>query len=286
MKILTFNVRNSLAEDGENCWTHRAETVSRFLDENAADVICLQEATPQILLDLCHKMQKGYHFVGVGRLAGPDYAANGKLCSLGDVFEAVLEAVDFDEFNPILFDPDKLELKESGTFWLSEHPGIPRTMFSGQHPLLPRICTWAHLRDKQTGKELAVFNTHLDHMNEQIRLKQAGVILVKLTSFTAGNPAVPIVLAGDFNTRPDGEVYAKLVGSDIPLHDLTSTVPWSFHNFGERDKDEGKTESDMLEKIDYIFSSQPYAASVQTHNKREGRYLSDHIAIEAVFDVD
>ena len=52
MKIITFNIRNALAEDGANSWKFRKSFVYEYLLQSDADVICLQEVVPAVREEL------------------------------------------------------------------------------------------------------------------------------------------------------------------------------------------------------------------------------------------
>lgn len=276
MKIMTFNLRTSQGEDGNNSWKYRADNVAKFIDNSGADLIGVQEGTPLMMSNLCTKMTSNYTIEGVGRLAGPEHRACGKISDLGRHFDFVDELVDFDEFNPILFNPDKYELLDRGVFWLSENPSVPRTLFVGQHPLLPRICTWIKLEEKESGKLILMFNTHLDHMNEDIRLKQIDVIIEHINELARQIPTAEVYLTGDFNTYPTGEVYARLMSSSLDLIDFTTSITKSFHDFGKESEEAGQ-------KIDYIFTNRKLSDTdykVESYvNAPDGSYLSDHVAI-------
>ena len=107
MKIATFNVRTDTPVDGENRWQFRKGLILDKLTAEQPDVIGFQETTP-VMADFIKKYMPAYWFVGCGRNA--DY--------LG-------------ENNMIGFKPDKYELIELETFWLSETPesvGLPARM--------------------------------------------------------------------------------------------------------------------------------------------------------------
>ena len=71
------------------------------------------------------------------------------------------------EYAAILYNKERIEPLESGTFWLSDTPGVPgSTSWSNT---ITRICTWARFSDLQTGKTFFLFNLHLDHRSQQSR---------------------------------------------------------------------------------------------------------------------
>src|SRR5947209_2854438 len=86
---------------------------------------------------------------------------------------------------------------------------IPKKLAAGRGTRLPRICTWARLRDRTTGHEFLYANTHFDHKGHLAREKSAQLILTRLTDLAKG---VPIILTGDFNVTEDSKPYAVIAG--------------------------------------------------------------------------
>src|SRR3546814_7474041 len=84
-----------------------------------------------------------YQFVGVAR---DDGKAKGEYSMLG-------------------FRRDRFALVGSGTFWLSPTPDVPS---KGWDAALPRIATWARLRDRTAERDLLVVNTHLDRKSTRL----------------------------------------------------------------------------------------------------------------------
>ena len=149
MRLVTFNIRNGLAEDGAYAWPLRRSAFLRFLTELEADVLCLQEVL-DFQLDEIAAALAGYRFVGVGR---DDAQRAG-------------------EFVPIFY--RGLELTGSGTIWLSEAPDVPGSIAWGAR--LPRICTWAEFAG------FTVANLHLDHESEQARTRGVDLALRTLNA--------------------------------------------------------------------------------------------------------
>ena len=60
--------------------------------------------------------------------------------------------------DPIYYRQDRLDLVDSGVFWLSATPDVPSKQSDAAEE---RVCTWAIFRNKATGVMYAHFNTHL-----------------------------------------------------------------------------------------------------------------------------
>ncbi|MBK8459340.1 MAG: endonuclease/exonuclease/phosphatase family protein [Micropruina sp.] len=94
---------------------------------------------------------------------------------------------------PILYRRSTHQLLDEGEVLLSRR-------------LYERVCTWARLSHRGTGRELLVFNTHLDPFQtpEAARSRSASMDVL-ITTLRRMNPglATPFVLMGDFNARDD-----------------------------------------------------------------------------------
>ena len=68
------------------------------------------------------------------------------------------------------------QLLDSGTFWLSDTPHVAGSSLSGKYP---RISTWAQLQ-QGSAKPFFVFNTHIDHTSDAVRVQQVTVLLDRI----------------------------------------------------------------------------------------------------------
>ena len=149
--VVSANVRCYTTGDrGKKNWYYRAPyTVQTLIDANA-DIIGLQECM-QVHYDCISNALGGYgSFI--------DFRDDG----------------DNPESCPIFYNLSKFELIKNGTFWLSE---TPEKISISWGSACYRICSYAILRQVSDGKELAVFNTHLDHVSEEARVKGIRLIL-------------------------------------------------------------------------------------------------------------
>src|SRR5689334_17232321 len=127
VRVMSFNIRNSRAKDGENAWDYKRKVL--FVATIRAydpDLLGMQE----VLLDQAEYLKKElseYGFAGVGRDDGKEAG----------------------EFSPVMFRKARFELVDWGTYWLSETP--EKVGSKGWDAALPRIMTWAKLKDKTTG---------------------------------------------------------------------------------------------------------------------------------------
>lgn len=255
MKCITLNLRFDNKGDGINKWDNRKERVSRFLNDEAADIICLQEVLNRQLNDLDGALDD-YSHVGVGRDDGKTRG----------------------EYAPIFYKKKKYEKQEAGTFWLSEFPDSVGSV--GWDASLPRIATWIKLMDKKSGRLFVVVNTHFDHIGRKARQQSAELI----KSWISENFIhLPVILAGDLNVTEKSEAYKSLTVENSPIVDAFKVckkkegVNYSFHNFG-------KTSAISRSQIDYIFVSRDAKVKsvfIPHEDPIEGMYLSDHNPIIA-----
>ncbi len=250
--LMSFNIRTSSADDGENSWGFRAEPAARLVTSREPDIIGLQEAQPDQVAFFAERLP-AYRYIGRSRDAAPGAG----------------EAI------PLFFHTGRwaLDEREHGTFWLSDTPDVPGSKSWGNN--LPRIVTWARLVHRQSGRALYVYNLHLDHESENARIRSAE--LVRRRVATRGYPD-PVVVMGDFNAEPGSAVLqALLEGSEPGLRDSYApggSGDGTFHAFsGERDGP----------RIDFILVSaqvEVLDASI-LHDDENGAYPSDHFAVLA-----
>lgn len=113
------------------------------------------------------------------------------------------------ESNNIFYKKDKFELIDNGDFWLSKTPDVPSKDWDSA---CYRICTYAVLRNKQTGFVYAHFNTHLDHVSDVAQAESIALISSKIAEIA---PDIPVVLTGDFNFKETVEHYENVLSCGL-----------------------------------------------------------------------
>lgn len=247
--LATYNVRCHYGEGepGTHNWKERAPRWGRVVAKNKMDIIGTQEALVYQLKDMIRVT--GFDYIGGGR---DDFKEGG-------------------EYSCILYNPERFELLKDGTFALSETPDIPGSR--SWDSACPRIATWGHFRDKNTGKEFVYYNTHLDHISEEARINGIRMVVDHAKEHVTG---VPLILSGDFNAYPNSETYriAASLLKDSAKITLTPHVGPSqtFNGYGKN------TNNDP---IDYIFVSD--GVTVKSHvtddTMPDGCYASDHFPV-------
>ena len=242
MRIVTYNLRCDVKNDGVNSFTNRKGLVLDKIDTEMPDVIGFQEVTPPMNAFL-HRKLSGYTLVGCGR--GKDYQ---------------------DEYNPVAFRSDKYELIGLDVSWLSETPYVPGSRFRDQS-ICPRIITHALLRPIGEGEPFHVYNTHLDHVSSEARQLGAKRLIEKTEEDQKTHP-FPLLITGDFNATPDAREIKMLKNK---FYDFTDDIGLTFHNFGRTDGGQ----------IDYIFAKgfEKEEEPIKWTDEWNGVFLSDHYPI-------
>lgn len=253
LHISSFNIRYDNPNDGLDRWELRKEDLCAYIRYQAPAVLGLQEVTHSQLQQILANLTE-YDYVGVGR-------DDGKTAG---------------EYSPVLFLRSRFEVRQSGTFWLSENPDQIST---GWDAALPRICTYALLFDKKHQKRVWVFNTHFDHIGTKARRRSAQLILQRLSDQSQNQDA--LVLMGDLNAEPH----------DPPLQELLNHFedPWTSSpiKIGPESTFNG---FDLVVKngkrLDYVFHKNLALMKYRHSDNRRpsGRQFSDHMAVEAFYN--
>jgi endonuclease/exonuclease/phosphatase family metal-dependent hydrolase len=183
LRCMTFNICNgNIDKEKDNSWKHRKEMVTSIIRFHRIDIAGLQEVLKNQLDDLA-RILPDYAWIGVGRDDG----------------------IDRGEFTPLFYLKTRLEVMESGHFWLSRTPDVAGSR--GWDAVCRRIVTWSKFRDKITEKLFFIFNTHFDHIGFNARRKSAHLLLRKIHEIGTD---LPIIVTGDFNCNERSETYEIL----------------------------------------------------------------------------
>lgn len=252
IEVMSFNIRLDHVADSMNNWKYRKDNAAQMIAYYAPDIVGMQEVVKNQLDDLKKRLPQ-YTALGVGRADGKE---KGEYCSL-------------------FYKTDRFELLKNGDFGLSEVPDSIGK--KGWDAACERIVTWAVLKDKVSGREVAAFNTHFDHVGKEARRESANLILEKIKQI-AGD--LPVIVTGDFNGTVDSEPVAVLTEGGMKNACVIAKVAygptWSFHDFG-------RIPVEKRRLIDFIFVNAP--VEVERYrtisDKPDNGYLSDHAPILA-----
>ncbi len=259
LRVLCCNIRVDVPADSEagNGWNDRKDYCLEVIRAQNADVICPQE---------CRNTH--YHDLRAGL---PEYES----------FGIANPDTEFHPTNAIFYSRERFELISAGGFWLSETPHIEGSV--SWDSARPRFANYVNLRDRESGRELRVWNSHLDHIGQVARENQARIIVEAAQAlpedlpqiFTAdcnadaSNPAIDVLKEGGWI-----DTYTLIHGPADP--------GFTYHafmgpQFAERPPEKIKG------KIDFIFSRGPVEtlASEIIYDNRDGKYPSDHYFLSA-----
>ncbi|MEC8692123.1 MAG: endonuclease/exonuclease/phosphatase family protein [Verrucomicrobiota bacterium] len=254
---VAFNIRFDNPKDGENAWPNRKEMVGKWIESESPDVIGLQEALRHQINDI-KKVATAYSEYGVGR---DDGKSRGEHCTILYLKKRFI-----------------LDKKDCGTFWFSETPEKIASKSWGNE--IPRICTWARLIHKKTGKGFYLYNVHYDHQSQSSRIGASNLIIERISNRKQSNE--PIILMGDFNAAEKNPAITVFKEEPLKLVDTFRVVKpdekmvKTFHGF--------RGGSFMGGKIDHVFilpkTAKVRSAEIVRFNK-DKRYLSDHYPVRA-----
>jgi endonuclease/exonuclease/phosphatase family metal-dependent hydrolase len=255
LNIMTFNIRYDNASDSMNAWSYRKSKVVSQILFYEADIIAVQEALHNQMLDLEQSLM-GYRYTGFGRDDGKTKG----------------------EYSAIFYNSNRLELLNSATFWLSETPGIAGS--KSWDAAITRIVSWAKFRDKVTRKIFFHFNTHFDHIGKIAR-KESAKILLNAVDSIAGKKNLAMV-TGDFNAYPWDEPIRILTARDNVLHLFDSKDLSIMAHYGPTGTFNGFGTKEMHnDPIDYIFFNN--RVKVLKHatlsESWQGLFSSDHFPV-------
>ena len=253
LTIMSANVRYCNPFDFfKRSWFYRAELLMSDIAAVAPDIVCFQEVNTTHYKYLTDVME-GYESLVTYR----DNSLMKEGCS-------------------IFYRADRFEEIERGHFWLSETPDVMSKDWGSAHY---RICVYVCLKDLNTGKEFIVFNTHLDHKNEEARIKGIQVVLDKIAALD-GRPAF---LMGDMNALEGTKTIESTKenfddAEKIALCAIGSN--YTYNNWGKPEEND---------RIDYILISKGDATVIEYHvvnNSHNGIYSSDHCPIYIKTKID
>jgi len=198
LRIMTFNLRFENDQDTHQPWEKRKELILQIIKDRRPHILGTQEGRLRQLLYLSLKL-KGYRMPMKGRTLDP-----------------------LSQY-PTLFISNDLQIVECGEFWLSNSPQVH--LSKDWDSAFPRMISYAFLRPPGVEKTILVATTHLDNKGALARQMQSRIIL----NWVKNLDPIPMILMGDFNEGPDGDVH-KLLCQEGGFLDT-----WILHH-----KEEGK----------------------------------------------
>ena len=259
LAVMSFNIRYGTANDGDNRWENRRELVCDLIRKYDCDVVGLQEAL-RFQIDAIRQAIPEYGEIGVGRDDGKTKG----------------------EYSGILYRTVRLMVSDSGTFWLSDTPGVVASTSWGNS--ITRICTWGRFVRKDSGRAFYHFNVHLDHRSQPSREKSVVLIDQRIAQRSHPNP---VILTGDFNAGESNRAVRYLKGDSetgekpaVALVDTFRLLHPEAIEVGTFNRFKGDRSG---AKIDYVFTL-PGIEVLEAKiifDMPDGRCPSDHYPVMA-----
>ena len=193
------------------------------------------------------------------------------------------DAVEYRMHNTIFYKPEKFEVLKQGSFFLSATPDKFSVGWDTMNTKASQMrrCFWVKFKEKNSGKEFFVFNTHTpsSRASEPERQKAAELIVKKIKEIAGDNT---FFFGGDLNARPGSpsiNYYHAQKGYMFDTKLVSKTAPYgpkgTFNLWGKTVKDR------KADRIDFIFVSKDvsvfdYAVLSDTYYDV---YPSDHFPI-------
>ena len=247
--LISYNIRYHNDWDTQNSWSLRKNKICQLLEEYDPSIFGIQEGLLSQVSFIDSALIK-YDYVGIGR---DDGKTKGEFCA-------------------IYYDTTRFNIGENSTFWLSETPNVVSV---GWDAALERICTYGLFKDKNSGKEFWVFNTHFDHLGVISRKRSSSLILKKINELNTRS--LPVILMGDLNSLPASDPIKVLKNS------LVDGLQISLENLeGPEGTFNGFDTALAIEKrIDYIFTEKIKVLTYRHIDDRleNNRHISDHLPV-------
>ena len=170
LRVMTFNIRNGMARDGEHNWPARRDLVAERIRTANPDVLALQEAFAFQLADLAEVLD-GYTKVGQHREGGQGGEFSG------------------------LYVRGNLRVVGQGEFWFSESPEVPGS--KSWDSSLPRMTAWVDLGFDASNRSVRIYGTHYDHRGSEARRRASEMIVAHAEGLKR------VIVMGDLNAKAE-----------------------------------------------------------------------------------
>lgn len=242
LKVISFNIRCTDDKNGHSI-EERAPRLAQTILPCDADLIGIQEFRP--------KWEA--HFE---KYFGEDY----------ELFNKYRDDTRF-ESAPILWKKDKFECIDKGYFWLSDTPEV---MSAGWDTLgHNRICEYAILLHKESGKKFNFINTHYG-FGDDCQVKSSALIAKKAKELSD----LPTFVTGDFNMNPGSEGYKEIVKYFTDSNAVTTKdTRITYHGY--------EPEKHVHAHIDYCFVGEGVTPTYRELLDKtfDGKFPSDHYGV-------
>ena len=243
LNAVSFNIRCCDDKNG-NSIEERAPRLNKIISQYDPDLIGLQEYRP--------KWEEH-----IDKYFGDKY----------EIF-AKYRAESEKEASPMLWRKDKFECIKTGYFWLSDTPDVESKGWDERFDCF-RMCVYALLKEKQSGKMFVFMNTHFG-FGDDGQIKSVKLIEEYFKRFSS----YPTFIVGDFNMTPDAAAYAVMTEKFTDVNSATDhDTGTTYHGYNP--------ESTGNQHIDYCFINnhvKPISQKI-IDDTVDGMFPSDHYGL-------
>lgn len=177
--------------------------------------------------------------------------------------------------NAIFYNAARFKLTKEGHFWYSDTPSRAGSKIPHTHAA--DYCNWACFKDKESGEKIYIFNTSLYDRADNIRGKQAAILLEQIKKIAGGKT---VVLTCNLKSQPNKQASVTLKRSEM-LNDASliaerkSGCYGTYHAFRI---------TKPSQRFDYIFTSKGIIVNgydVIDEEFQTERPGSDHLPVTA-----
>ena len=264
LKIATYNIEWQGYVKACS-WDERIKSIKVLFDEYGFDLVGTQEPDVPMMEQLMLSL-KGYEAIW---LVPENYKGKG-----------------FIAINPIIYRKERLELIGQGVFYFSdtESPSIVGWDSWGKG----RNCHWARFRDRHTGKELCIFNSHVDHRGLEAKEYSPLLLQKKILEIA---PDCAVFCTGDFNFTEETPGYKRMV--ECPwISDSMTSLPerkrenWEYFSMANFKPLSSVPKSRLhLDHIFYTHNNSRVLSWKLITDAPDGVYGSDHLPITVEWQI-
>ena len=243
LDIISFNIRCCDDKNG-NSIEERAPRLNKIISRYEPDLIGLQEYRPR-------------WEEHIDKYFGDKY----------EIF-AKYRAESEKEASPMLWRKDKFECIKTGYFWLSDTPDVESKGWDERFDCF-RMCVYALLKEKQSGKMFVFMNTHFG-FGDDGQIKSVKLIEEYFKKFSS----YPAFIVGDFNMTPDDAAYTVMSEKFTDVNSVTNNdLRTTYHGYNP--------ESIKNQHIDYCFINKNVKPVSQKiiDDTVDGMFPSDHYGL-------
>jgi endonuclease/exonuclease/phosphatase family metal-dependent hydrolase len=250
--VMTYNLRFA-SPTPPNAWPQRRPLMRELIQSLAPDVLGTQEGIYSQIKDIAADLPE-LDWIGLGREGG----------SRG-------------EFMAVFYRKARIEPLAYDHFWLSDTPTVMNSATWGN--TYRRMVTWVKFRDRATGGEFFLFNTHFDHQVQAAREKSAELIRQRVAAL---NTRLPVLLIGDFNAAAESNKAYEILTAENFFTDAWLAAP-ELRGAGVGTFNDFKAALPNGPRIDWILTRgdvRVERAELSTF-ARDGQFPSDHFPVVA-----